>query len=62
MSWQDRITVDPKILVGNPFPESVVKFKSKYPEIWKAFAALGEKWHEIGPLDAKRGEALCIRK
>ena len=22
-------------------PESVVKFQSKYPEIWKAFAALG---------------------
>jgi alkylhydroperoxidase/carboxymuconolactone decarboxylase family protein YurZ len=34
-------------------PESVVKFQSKYPEIWKAFAALGEKCHEIGPLDEK---------
>ena len=23
-------------------PQSVIKFESKYPEIWKAFAALGE--------------------
>ena len=34
-------------------PQSVIKFESKYPEIWKAFAALGEKCHETGPLDEK---------
>jgi alkylhydroperoxidase/carboxymuconolactone decarboxylase family protein YurZ len=34
-------------------PQSVIKFESKYPEIWKAFAALGEACHEIGPLDEK---------
>jgi alkylhydroperoxidase/carboxymuconolactone decarboxylase family protein YurZ len=34
-------------------PQSVIKFESKYPEIWKAFAALGEKCHEKGPLDEK---------
>lgn len=36
-----------------PLPQSVVGFKSKYPEIWEAFATLGEKCHEIGPLDEK---------
>jgi alkylhydroperoxidase/carboxymuconolactone decarboxylase family protein YurZ len=34
-------------------PQSVIKFESRYPEIWKAFAALGEKCHETGPLDEK---------
>ena len=34
-------------------PQSVIKFESKYPEIWKAFAALGEKCHETGALDEK---------
>ncbi len=36
-----------------PLPRSVVEFRSKYPEIWDAFAALGEKCHESGPLDEK---------
>jgi len=34
-------------------PQSVIKFESKYPEVWKAFAALGEACHETGPLDEK---------
>jgi alkylhydroperoxidase/carboxymuconolactone decarboxylase family protein YurZ len=34
-------------------PRSVIKFESKYPEIWKAFAALGEACHETGSLDEK---------
>jgi len=34
-------------------PQSVIQFESKYPEIWKAFAALGERCHETGPLDEK---------
>ena len=34
-------------------PQSVIKFESKYPQIWKAFAALGEQCHENGPLDEK---------
>jgi alkylhydroperoxidase/carboxymuconolactone decarboxylase family protein YurZ len=36
-----------------PLPESVVGFKNKYPEVWEAFAALGEKCHEVGPLEEK---------
>ena len=32
-------------------PKSVVSFKSKYPAVWDAFAALGEQCHEAGPLD-----------
>ncbi len=36
-----------------PLPQSVIGFKSKYPEIWKAFAALGARCHESGPLDEK---------
>jgi alkylhydroperoxidase/carboxymuconolactone decarboxylase family protein YurZ len=34
-------------------PRSVIKFESQYPEIWKAFAALGKACHETGPLDEK---------
>jgi alkylhydroperoxidase/carboxymuconolactone decarboxylase family protein YurZ len=34
-------------------PRSVLEFKGKYPEIWDAFAALGAKCHEGGPLDEK---------
>jgi alkylhydroperoxidase/carboxymuconolactone decarboxylase family protein YurZ len=36
-----------------PLPKSVIEFKSQYPEVWEAFAALGEKCHEGGPLDEK---------
>jgi alkylhydroperoxidase/carboxymuconolactone decarboxylase family protein YurZ len=48
-----KLVVEEENMKKKPLPESVVKFKSKYPEIWKAFAALGEKCHEIGPLDEK---------
>ena len=34
-------------------PQSVITFESKYPEVWKAFAALGKACHETGPLDEK---------
>ena len=34
-------------------PQSVIKFESQYPEIWKAFSALGKACHETGPLDEK---------
>ena len=49
-------------------PESIVQFKSKYPQIWEAFAALGEKCHETGPLDEKTrrlvklGIAVALRQ
>lgn len=35
-------------------PPSIVDFKKKYPEVWEAFAALGDKCHDSGgPLDEK---------
>jgi alkylhydroperoxidase/carboxymuconolactone decarboxylase family protein YurZ len=42
-------------------PQSVIKFESKYPEIWKAFAALGEKCHETGPLNEKTRRLVKLR-
>ena len=36
-----------------PLPKSVVSFKSKYPAMWDAFAALGEQCQGAGPLDEK---------
>jgi alkylhydroperoxidase/carboxymuconolactone decarboxylase family protein YurZ len=36
-----------------PLPESVMSFKSKYPAVWEAFAALGEQCHAAGPLDER---------
>jgi alkylhydroperoxidase/carboxymuconolactone decarboxylase family protein YurZ len=35
-------------------PSSVAEFQQQYPEVWKAFAELGEKCHENGgPLDER---------
>ena len=48
-------------------PRSVLEFKSKYPQVWESFAALGEKCHESGPLDertrrlVKLGIAIALR-
>lgn len=36
------------------WPDPVKKFETAYPEVWRAFNALGEKCHESGgPLDEK---------
>jgi alkylhydroperoxidase/carboxymuconolactone decarboxylase family protein YurZ len=54
--------------VQEPLPESIAGFKAKYPAIWEAFAALGQKCHEIGPLDEKArrlvklGIAIALRQ
>jgi alkylhydroperoxidase/carboxymuconolactone decarboxylase family protein YurZ len=34
-------------------PKSVTDFKGKYPEVWEAFAKLGDRCHQTGPLDEK---------
>jgi alkylhydroperoxidase/carboxymuconolactone decarboxylase family protein YurZ len=35
-------------------PPSIVDFKKKYPQVWEAFTALGDKCHDSGgPLDEK---------
>lgn len=34
-------------------PESIAEFQQHYPEVAEAFAALGKKCHEAGPLDEK---------
>ena len=34
-------------------PKSIQEFQSKYPQIWEAFAELGKRSHENGPLDEK---------
>jgi alkylhydroperoxidase/carboxymuconolactone decarboxylase family protein YurZ len=36
-----------------PLPKSVTDFKGKYPEVWEAFANLGDECHRAGPLDEK---------
>ena len=36
-----------------PLPPSIIEFKQKHPEVWGAFAKLGEACHETGPLDEK---------
>ena len=36
-----------------PLPKSVTDFKVKYPEVWEAFATLGDSCHQTGPLDEK---------
>lgn len=37
----------------NPLPPSIIEFQKKYPEVWDAFANLGEACHAAGPLDEK---------
>lgn len=40
--------------MADALPQSIVDFRSKYPQIWDAFASFAEKCHETGgPLDAK---------
>ena len=34
-------------------PKSVTDFKTKYPAVWEAFAALGDRCHQAGPLDER---------
>ena len=34
-------------------PKSVTDFKGKYPTVWDAFATLGDRFHQAGPLDEK---------
>src|SRR5581483_11165068 len=36
-----------------PLPKSVADFKTKYPMVWEAFAMLGDRCHQTGPLDEK---------
>ena len=36
-----------------PLPKSVTDFNGKYPTIWEAFATLGDRCHQAGPLDEK---------
>src|SRR6266516_7192404 len=36
-----------------PLPNSLSAFEKKHPEVWGAFAKLGEACHEKGPLDEK---------
>ncbi len=36
-----------------PLPKTIAAFREKHPEVWDAFAALGQKCHETGPLDEK---------
>ena len=56
-----------KLVKREPLPRAVLDFKSKYPKVWDAFAALGERCHESGPLDEKTrrlvklGIAIALR-
>lgn len=36
-----------------PLPKSVTGFKENHPEVWEAFAKLGDTCHQTGPLDEK---------
>lgn len=36
-----------------PLPPSVTSFQQKHAAVWEAFANLGERCHESGPLDEK---------
>jgi len=36
-----------------PLPPSIAKFREKHPQVWDAFAKLGEACHETGPLEEK---------
>jgi alkylhydroperoxidase/carboxymuconolactone decarboxylase family protein YurZ len=48
-------------------PASIQEFQSKYPRIWEAFAELGKRCHETGPLEEKTrrlvklGIAIALR-
>ena len=54
--------------MNKKLPQSVLEFQKNYPQIWEAFANLGEQCHEQGgPLDAearrlaKLGIAIGLR-
>jgi 4-carboxymuconolactone decarboxylase len=34
-------------------PESVLRFRDRYPKLWEAFDRLGTECHQAGPLDEK---------
>jgi alkylhydroperoxidase/carboxymuconolactone decarboxylase family protein YurZ len=34
-------------------PRPLREFIKKYPEVWQAYEKLGDKCHEVGPLDEK---------
>ncbi|MDA2920557.1 carboxymuconolactone decarboxylase family protein [Desulfobacterota bacterium AH_259_B03_O07] len=39
--------------MNDMLPPSLQEFIKKYPEIWQAYENLGDKCHEVGPLDEK---------
>jgi alkylhydroperoxidase/carboxymuconolactone decarboxylase family protein YurZ len=40
--------------MNKSLPSSIQEFERQYPEVWQAFAVLGEKCHEKGgPLDVR---------
>ncbi|HEX6905478.1 MAG TPA: carboxymuconolactone decarboxylase family protein [Terriglobales bacterium] len=44
----------------SPLPKPVEQFKKGYSDVWKAFAELGERCHEAGPLDEKSRRLIKI--
>ncbi|HXG35185.1 MAG TPA: carboxymuconolactone decarboxylase family protein [Bryobacteraceae bacterium] len=41
-------------------PESVLRFRDRYPKVWEAFDRLGTECHEAGPLDEKTRRLLKL--
>lgn len=52
------------MLMPKDLPKPVENFRTRNPEVWKAFTNLGDKCHEAGPLEEKTRRlikvALCI--
>lgn len=50
--------------MSRELPKAADDFRSRYPDVWKAFTELGDKCHNAGPLDEKTRRlvklALCV--
>lgn len=42
-----------EVNMHEPLPPSIDEFQVKYPDVWDAFAKLGDVCHHTGPLDEK---------
>ena len=50
--------------MSRELPKAVDDFRSRYPDVWRAFTELGDRCHRAGPLDDKTRRlvkiALCV--
>ena len=46
--------------MSNKLPPPVSDFRKEYPDVWNAFAELGDRCHQSGPLDERTRRLIKV--